>query len=321
MKKISDLQEKYKVFFLFFYTFVGWFAFSVFGYLPLKFSFPVPVEKQTMNSVFYSTGPSFYNRMSKFEKKTLPAGTINSLDIFNNNHFDQKGLYYDSSKNEYFYQQQRYLLTFQLDKESLSKMVDINTNYDGGFVSFQNYHILTNVLEGTFIYGTQFNQHTSWIKPENLINYRSYYGGQSHFKYQEITEFLETSEKESISMKELCSILQLVRNRILLGWYPESKTAVFLDKNGNQYTLVTYKIGDKEPKSYGPYEFSDTVTLSRYDKENCLLYDTGNHKISKLNFVKNETTVLREFPEDTVNFSYRIREDGRYVLVGYAWNE
>ena len=113
LEKIKKNKILYKVIIPLLYLCAAWIVFSMQGFLPKKLSFPIPEEKQKYNSSFYLSGYSLVSDFIHFWDDSVPAGTINSLDVLSNNNIRDSRGYYDLDEDTYYVVTKNYVYQYK----------------------------------------------------------------------------------------------------------------------------------------------------------------------------------------------------------------
>lgn len=309
------------------YLVIGWFIFSKMGYLPNFLSMPLPKEMKKYSLMYDVTGYSFVNEVIlNYKKDVVLPKTLYELDVFTNNNIVGTNGYYDKENNNYYIGNSKYIIEFDadtFDKKIISEkniteangMTYTPVKYGEVFFKLQPLNGKTPRIlgKGGFEYRTP--------KMDNLI-YEYFYdevakGQGKKMDFKLFAEILNQNETENISLEELSLILWLVRYNQILSWNAENKTMLYMYEDDTGRYLAKYTIGDEEPKVFGPFEKS--FSISRYDENNVLC--TDDTKVYLLNVETRETRDIVQLPEGISLFRYRIRDDKKIFILGLRKNE
>lgn len=318
----------------------AWFVFSVQGFLPRLYSMPIPEEKQQYNSPFYVTGSSYVSKIIvNYRKDTVEPKVLDALDVFKSNNIDASRGYYDRENDMFYIGNHSSIYECDREKGKLTKISDtsnthylVNTNetarpvvYNGIYFKLPSLASLPQLAAGkNFSYDPS---DASVMLPHTLYRYDFFRDEKNNmtntrrYNFERMTELLNKNETENISLEELTFLLWITRNRLLLGWYPETKTAVFAhyDEEEKKRYITRYTVGDDEPESFHLTLSNDTY-FSRYDEDQLFAWDKSTNEIYLYNYITGERQDLVQAPELTV-CRYWIRDDKNLLIAGFTSDE
>lgn len=226
--KEEEKINKQQLIKLLIYLFLGWFIFSVLGFLPKIVSIPIPEKVQKYYSIFYLTGNSQVNRVIlNFDKIMVEPKAIEKMDMFKKHDKPFEYKEFELGTNS------KFEARVSVGKRFYHK-VDIEDDVC--------YNYFLNIPVEEIIAMQDDNIVISYGEPSESTGKRYI----PVLEYKKIVEILNKNETEEISMRELLVIVAAVNNKLLTGWNAEEKTATFCNVlEGNAY-VSTYKLGDEK---------------------------------------------------------------------------
>lgn len=316
----------------------AWFIFSVQGFLPRLYSIPIPEEKQQYNSPFYVTGSSYVNKIIvNYRKDTVEPKVLESLNVFKNNNIDASRGYYDEENDLYYIANHGHIYEFNREADNDKKKKEISdtsnthylidTNETATPVKYNDIYFKLPSLASLpqLAAGKSFSYDPDYLNPSSRMYLHGSYRNEKNelihtkrYNFERMTDLLNENETEEISLEELAFLLWITRNRLLLGWYPETKTAVFAhydEEEGKRY-ITRYTIGDDEPESFH-LTLSNSTYFSRYDEDQLFAWDKTTDEIYLYNYITGERRDLVQAP-DLTTCRYWIQEDKQLLIAGFT---
>lgn len=317
------------------YLLFAWIIFSLMGFLPRVYSFPIPEKLVKSKGPILVADNNMYFRNIQSRKNTVAAGTIDSYNFFDNNNFDQidynkddditvTGGYYDANKRAYYFGTKWHYARANIEKNEYReiKAKGKDLSFDT-LIKYQDIYIDTspNSTSVTFnggykrqLFGDSYDKDYS-ISTEHLVG--SY--DVEEYDFNKIYEILERNENEKISLHEFTQILALIHKSTLLKWNPEENIAIFTNVSDNNRYFYKVSSVDGNPEKFGPYE-TENLDYYRYSDNSVLVNNKNEKKLYILNFETGETRDLTTTP----NIEYLrigINENGKATVVAVADND
>lgn len=264
---------------------VGWILFSVIGVLPVKMSCPLPVYMHSFTSGLPDTGYTREYALGRLaEKASVNTGVFDSLHLFNNNNRSQKA-YFDYGKNAYCIAAMDG--SYVLNEET----------WESEYYSALTGNVVINVEDYTYMYDSKLiatRRGTKIILP-NLIEEDGY------GRVSAAAKLLEKQRNEKISPDELAELLCLCSDKgaRLIGWYPDSCTAIFEAHAGEVVVCNSLSL---EMTVYEGFDYTYTTAVS---KEDIIGWSNQRGAVVKRNLTTGyEQTLIKADEVKQLNFTY-----------------
>lgn len=264
--------------------FVGYFVFAALGMLPKVLTPPLPYRFQNYESNQVVIGYAFEDRI-KFDEThdVIKAGTFDELNLFSNAN-DDNGTYFDSRKNIYYFSgtdaKGNMLLRYDAKKDKWLSNLYNNKLVKG-----------TTIKHGSRYYVESFpgNVEVVFDNKGTKTYLSKVFDGVTEpddYAFKTVSELLEKQVKEKISLDEFTELIALYRENQLIGWYPESHTAIYKMVVDDNVYFVRYNTQTLEYEDFGPYSEArymyciteNEILAYDYDKDQVKCIDLENGK-------------------------------------------
>lgn len=286
---------------IFLVLFAGWIVFSRNGYLPKVLTCPFVKQSGSHYSIYINTGTGFGNKIVNYYQDgyygAVEKGGIRKLGILNNKNLTYSRGYYDKNEDAFYLNKRGSIRKYIQKKKKHEEVATVK-----GSESIV-------LLDGLYLC---FTEDYVYVGGGHELDIKKY--SIQDYGYEYTTNILYRNESGSISLQDFIKVCHAVKSGSLLGWYPESNTAVYKKYVDNQLYFYTFTIGDDNEKSYGPYDISDSYFYG-YKEDKVFYFNKAEQKTYFLNFRNGE----EKFFGDTPNLSvlrYYVDDDHNITLAG-----
>lgn len=199
---------------IFLVLFAGWIVFSRNGYLPKVLTCPFVKQSGSHYSIYINTGTGFGNKIVNYYQDgyygAVEKGGIRKLGILNNNNLTYSRGYYDKNEDAFYLNKRGSIRKYIQKKKKHEEVATVK-----GSESIV-------LLDGLYLC---FTEDYVYVGGGHELDIKKY--SIQDYGYEYTTNILYRNESGSISLQDFIKVCHAVKSGSLLGWYPESNTAVY----------------------------------------------------------------------------------------------